>query len=57
MDVSGQFHAAAALTPGEEPTVATGLGAGWSPEPVWTQRWNGEKSLLLSRIEPRLSGP
>jgi hypothetical protein len=38
MEVSGQFHAPAALPPGKEPLVPTGEEAGWAPEPFWT-RW------------------
>jgi hypothetical protein len=34
MDVSGQLHASAALTPGKEPPVPLDE-AGWVPEPVW----------------------
>jgi hypothetical protein len=39
MEVSGQFHARAALPP-----VPIGQDAGWAPEPVWTL-WRREKSL------------
>jgi len=42
MEVSGQFHARAALPPEKEPLVPTGQEAGWAPEPVWT-RWLREK--------------
>jgi hypothetical protein len=38
MEVSGQLHALAALTPGKEPLVPTGQEVGWATEPVWT-RW------------------
>jgi hypothetical protein len=34
MDMTGQFHASAALPPGKEPPVPIGLEAGWPPEPV-----------------------
>jgi len=37
MEMSGQFHASAALLPGKEPLVPIGYKAGWAPEPVWTQ--------------------
>jgi hypothetical protein len=43
MEVSGQFHAPVALSPGEVPPVATEYGAGWAAELVWTL-WNREKS-------------
>jgi hypothetical protein len=33
MEVSGQLHAPAALSPGKEPQVPIGEEAGWSPEP------------------------
>jgi hypothetical protein len=36
MQVSGQLHAQAALTPVEQP-VFIGLGAGQAPEQVWMQ--------------------
>jgi hypothetical protein len=36
MEVSGQFHAPAALPPGKQPPVSIGQEAGWAPEPVWT---------------------
>jgi hypothetical protein len=40
MGVSGQPHATAALYPPEErtPPVPIVQEAGWTPEPVWTQR-------------------
>jgi hypothetical protein len=47
MEVSGQYHAPAALTPGKEPLVPIGQRAGYAPEPVWTL-WNTEKSLPLA---------
>jgi len=34
MEISGQFHALAALPPGKEPLVPIGEEAGWVPEPV-----------------------
>jgi hypothetical protein len=39
MEVSGQFHAPAALPQGKEPLVSIGKEAGWAPEPVWMQWW------------------
>jgi hypothetical protein len=41
MEASGQIQAPVALTPGREPSVATGKDAGWAPESVWKQ-WRGE---------------
>jgi hypothetical protein len=42
MGVSGQGHAQAALYPrGKDPTVPIVQEAGWAPEPVWTQRIEG----------------
>jgi hypothetical protein len=35
LEVSGQLHVPAALTPGKEPAVRTGYEAGWAPQPVW----------------------
>jgi hypothetical protein len=37
-----------ALTPGKGPPVPIGHGAGWAPEPVWTQRLE-EKSFRIYR--------
>jgi hypothetical protein len=50
MTVSGERHAPAALYPQEEVQEA-----GWTPEPVWTERLE-EKSLPLPGIEPRSPG-
>jgi hypothetical protein len=45
MGVSGQRHAPAALLPpGKEPPVPIGQEAGWTPEPVWTQRLEEKSS-------------
>jgi hypothetical protein len=38
IELSGQFHAPAALYPGKERLVPSGWETGWAPEPVWT-RW------------------
>jgi hypothetical protein len=38
MDVSGQLHAPAALSPGKELPVSIGYEAKWAPEPVWTRQ-------------------
>jgi hypothetical protein len=37
MEVSGQLHAPAVLTPGKEHPVPIGEEAEWAPEPVWTR--------------------
>jgi hypothetical protein len=42
MEVSGKFHAPAALFIGKEPPVPITLKVGWPPEPVWTL-WRKEK--------------
>jgi hypothetical protein len=42
MEVSGQFHEPAALSPRKGPSVLIGSEAGWSPDPVWS-RWRREK--------------
>jgi hypothetical protein len=47
MGVSGQRHAPNALCPRERTPIPTGQEAGWTPEPVWTQRLE-EKILRLS---------
>jgi hypothetical protein len=39
MEMSGQFHAPAALPPGKEPRIHVGYEAGWVPEPFWTRWW------------------
>jgi hypothetical protein len=44
MDLSGQLHAPAALSTGNQPPVSTAQEAGWVPEPVWTL-WRREKSF------------
>jgi hypothetical protein len=41
LEVSGQLHAPAALSPGKEPPVPIGLEAGWAPDPGWTT-WRSE---------------
>jgi hypothetical protein len=37
MEVSGQLHATAALTPGKEPLLPVGYEVEWVPEPIWTR--------------------
>jgi len=39
MEVSGQFHAPAALHLGEESQVSIRLEAEWATELVWTRWW------------------
>jgi len=39
MEVSGQVHAPAALSPVKGPLVPIGQEAKWTPEPFWTRRW------------------
>jgi hypothetical protein len=48
MGVSGQCHARPRLKPGEGTTVPIVQEAGWTPEPVWTERLE-EKSFCLCR--------
>jgi hypothetical protein len=49
MGVIGQRHAPAGLYPrGKDPPVPIVQGAGWAPEPVWTQRLE-EKSFAPAR--------
>jgi hypothetical protein len=36
MEVSGQFHAPAALPSEKKPLLPIGKEDGWAPEPVWT---------------------
>jgi hypothetical protein len=55
MEVSGQLHAPAALSPEKEPLVPIGEEAGWASEPFWTQ-WRREKFPALAgnrTLEPR----
>jgi hypothetical protein len=49
MEMSGQLHIPATLPPEKEPLIPTGEETGWTPEPVWTRRYNvkmGIKSLI-----------
>jgi hypothetical protein len=55
MEVSGQFHAPATLTPGKSPRHPLDRRLG-EPQPVWTM-WRREKYLALPGIEPRSSRP
>jgi hypothetical protein len=43
LEMSGQFHAPAALSPEKERPVPIGLEVGWTPEPVWTT-WRRENA-------------
>jgi hypothetical protein len=43
LEVSGQLHAPAALTPGKEPPVPIEQEVRWTSEPVWTI-WRSENS-------------
>jgi hypothetical protein len=43
MEVSGQLHAPAALTPGKEPPAPIEQEGRWAPESVWVL-WRREKS-------------
>jgi len=42
MKVSGQLHAPATISLGNEPPAPRGLEVGWAPEPVWMQ-WQRQK--------------
>jgi hypothetical protein len=42
MEVIGQPHSPAALSPEKEPLISIGYDAGSAPEPVWTL-WSREK--------------
>jgi hypothetical protein len=46
MEVSGQFHAPAALPPGKELPVPIGKEAGWAPEPLLYAYYNYNYSLI-----------
>jgi hypothetical protein len=50
--VSGQHHAPAASTPGEDP-VPIVQEAGWAPEPVWI----GADNLAPTGFDPRTFQP
>jgi len=52
VEVSGQLHAPAALSPVKEPLVPIGQEAGWAPKPFWS-RWFGEKFPAPPGIEPQ----
>jgi hypothetical protein len=41
-----------ALPPGKGPTVPIGQGAGWAPEPVWTQRLEEKSSASVGDRTP-----
>jgi hypothetical protein len=56
MEVSGQLHAPAALSPGKEPLVPIVQEAGWAPEPFWMQWW-GEKFPTPAGTRPPIVQP
>jgi hypothetical protein len=51
MEVSGQLHAPAPLSPRKETMVHIGYKGGWVPEPLWRR----EKSLAPVRNATRFS--
>jgi hypothetical protein len=53
MEVSGQLHALATLSPGKEPPVSIGEEVEWTPESVWTT-WR--KLFTLPGLELRPLG-
>jgi hypothetical protein len=56
MEMSAQFHAPAALPPGQEPPVPIEQDAGWAP--IRSGRSGVDKTIIpLLGIEPRLSIP
>jgi hypothetical protein len=55
MGVSGQRYARPGFTPRKGPSVPIEQEAGWAPEPVWTQRLEGNP-FPLPGIEPRSPG-
>jgi hypothetical protein len=53
MGVSGQHHAPAALYPlGKGPPVPIVQEAGWTPEPVWTQKLEEKSSASVGDRTP-----
>jgi hypothetical protein len=48
MEVSGQLHAPASLSPGREVSYTCDKKAGWAPDPVWAL-WRGEEYLAPVR--------
>jgi hypothetical protein len=52
MGVSGQRHAPTALYPGERTPGTHYTGAGWAPEPVWTQRLEEKSSASVGDRTP-----
>jgi hypothetical protein len=55
MQVSGHFHASAALNPGKKPLVPIGLEDGWAPGPVWTRWWREKFSAPRGTRTPARS--
>jgi len=52
MEVSGQLHATATLTPREEPRGHVEDEAGRAPEPAWKFQRREKELLFLSGFEP-----
>jgi hypothetical protein len=50
MEVSGQFHASAALPSGKQPPVPSGEEGAWAPEPFWR---SGKRKLDSVQQERR----
>jgi len=50
MKVSGQLHAPATISLGNEPPAPRGLEVGWAPEPVWMQ-WQRQKNPFPAPAE------
>jgi hypothetical protein len=51
MEMTGQIHAPAVLTPRERSSVSMKQRTGWIPEPVWACR-RKEKSVIVTRTRP-----
>jgi hypothetical protein len=56
LEVSGQFHAPAALTPEKGPPVPIGYEAGWAPHPSSSER-RGIERILDSNTDPSVVQP
>jgi hypothetical protein len=52
VEVSGQLHAPAALSPRKGPQVPIEQEAGWAPEPIWT--WRKFLPLPGLELQPQL---
>jgi hypothetical protein len=51
LELNGQIHAPAALTPAKYPPAPIGYEAGWAPEPVW-MLWRREKCCPCWQSNP-----